>query len=190
MVRIEDAPADWESRGGVGHAMMTGRVGLLSLIVGILPGWLFADEPGRRAVDYTRRHQAGAQQALLCLPRGIAAEGRAAARYGGPHEKRGDSGAAVEPGSSGESLIIDAITGAQGWRMPPESEGRPFRPTRSPGSRPGSTKGRKSPADEVPQPDPRRHWSFQRPIRPKVPSAGELGDRADGSATRLTRCWR
>ena len=36
----------------------------------------------------------------------------------------GDSGPAVEPGKSSESLLIDRVTGADGSdRMPPESEG-------------------------------------------------------------------
>src|SRR5947208_8937638 len=35
----------------------------------------------------------------------------------------GDSGAAVEPGKSADSLLIMMITGESGTRMPPESEG-------------------------------------------------------------------
>ena len=36
----------------------------------------------------------------------------------------GEGGPAVEPGKSGESLLIDRVTGADGFdRMPPESEG-------------------------------------------------------------------
>ena len=38
-------------------------------------------------------------------------------------KKGGDSGPAIEPRSSDDSLIIDAVTGKDGWRMPPESEG-------------------------------------------------------------------
>src|SRR3954464_9830564 len=39
----------------------------------------------------------------------------------------GKSGRAIEPGASGESLIIDRVTGAGGEdRMPPESEGVPL----------------------------------------------------------------
>src|SRR5439155_6949354 len=38
----------------------------------------------------------------------------------------GDSGPAIEPGKSGESLIVEAISGSEGWRMPPEGEGEPL----------------------------------------------------------------
>ncbi len=40
--------------------------------------------------------------------------------------KGGDSGPAIVPGKSEESLIVDAVTGRDGWRMPPESEGSPL----------------------------------------------------------------
>ena len=54
----------------------------------------------------------------------------------------GDSGPAVEPGKSGESLLIDRVTGADGSdRMPPESEGvAAQRTARSPCFAPGSTR--------------------------------------------------
>src|SRR4051794_35731198 len=39
----------------------------------------------------------------------------------------GDGGPAIEPGGSGESLLIDRVTAADGPdRMPPESEGVPL----------------------------------------------------------------
>src|SRR3954469_24176557 len=40
--------------------------------------------------------------------------------------KGGDGGPAVEPGRSAESLLTDAITGRDGWKMPPEGEGTPL----------------------------------------------------------------
>src|SRR4051812_49923907 len=36
--------------------------------------------------------------------------------------KGGDSGAPIEAGNAAESLLIEALTGADGWRMPPEGE--------------------------------------------------------------------
>ncbi len=177
LVQVDDAPDDRESR-GLDHAMTTSRVGLLSVIVGVLPGWLCADEPGRRAVDYTRDIKPVLSK--RCYACHGALQQRAGLRLDTASlmKKGGDSGAAVEPGSSGESLIIDAITGAQGWRMPPESEGSPLSADEIGRIKAWIDQGAKSPADEVPQPDPRRHWSFRPPVRPKVPSAAELGDRA------------
>ncbi len=40
--------------------------------------------------------------------------------------KGGDSGPAIIAGQSDESLIIEAVTGREGWRMPPEGEGTPL----------------------------------------------------------------
>jgi hypothetical protein len=92
--------------------------------------------------------------------------------------KGGDSGPALVPGASDESLIVDAITGREGWRMPPESEA----PALSAGEIAKITawieQGAKAPADERPQPDPRDHWSFRRPARPEVPTVAAFGARA------------
>ena len=191
MVRIEDAPADWESRGGVGHAMMTGRVGLLSLIVGILPGWLFADEAGAAC---GRLHPSTSSRCLSkrCYACHGALQQKAGLRLdtAALMKKGGDSGSAIEPGSSGESLIIDAVTGAQRLAHASRKRGvAPFGRRDRPDQgldRPG---GQEPPRTSVPQPDPRRHWSFQPLIRPEVPSAAALGEPRDGSATRLTRSW-
>ena len=40
--------------------------------------------------------------------------------------KGGDGGPAIVPGKSEESLIVEAISGREGWRMPPEGDGSPF----------------------------------------------------------------
>ncbi len=159
--------------------MTIGRARLLIVIVGLLPGRLAGGEaPDPRAVDYTRDikpvlskhcyacHGALHQKARLRLDTVVLMK------------KGGDSGSAIEPGSSGDSLIIDAVTGAQGWRMPPESEGAPLTADEIAGLKAWIDQGAKSPSDELPQPDPRRHWSFHGPVRPAVPAVAELGDGA------------
>ena len=93
---------------------------------------------------------------MLRLPRGLEAEGRAAARHGGPHEEGGRQRAGDRAGESDESLIIDAVTGRDGWRMPPESEGSPLSADEIAAIKAWIDQGAKSPADERPQPDPRR----------------------------------
>ena len=89
--------------------------------------------------------------------------------------KGGDSGPAILPGQSSDSLIVDAVTGRDGWRMPPESVGSPLSASEIAKLKAWIEQGASSPAGEAPQPDPRRHWAFQAPRRPEVPSAGMLG---------------
>ncbi|MBI3865705.1 MAG: DUF1553 domain-containing protein [Planctomycetia bacterium] len=82
----------------------------------------------------------------------------------------GDSGAAVEPGKSGESLLIDAVTGANGvTRMPPKDEGGPLKSEEIAALKRWIDSGAAGPTDEQPQSDPRKHWAFQQVVRPAVP---------------------
>jgi len=81
----------------------------------------------------------------------------------------GEGGPAVEPGKSGESLLIDRVTGADGSdRMPPESEGNPLSATEVTALRSWIDQGAKAPLEPTPQ-DPRKHWAYQPPARPGVP---------------------
>ena len=105
--------------------------------------------------------------------------------------KGGDGGPAIVPGKSEESLIIEAVTGREGWRMPPEGEGTPLSPEEIATVRAWIDQGATAPADERPQPDPRKHWSFRPPVRPPVPAVSgasrRLGPQPDrrlpGAAT-------
>jgi hypothetical protein len=83
----------------------------------------------------------------------------------------GESGAAVVPGDSGRSLLIEAVTGdlAQ-WRMPPEGE--PLTAGQIALLRRWIDQGATRPADESPPTDPRNHWAFQTPVRPRTPAVG------------------
>ena len=92
--------------------------------------------------------------------------------------KGGESGPAVVPGKSDESLIVDAVTGRNGWRMPPESEGSPLSSDEIAALTAWIDQGAKAPADDRPQPDPRDHWAFRTPERPAVPMADSLGPQA------------
>src|SRR5262245_34521312 len=88
-------------------------------------------------------------------------------------QRGGDGGPAVEPGQSGESRLIDAVTGTNGLRrMPPEAEGEPLKPEEIAILKAWIDEGAVAPAGEVPQADPRRHWAFQRVARPAIPNAG------------------
>src|SRR5438270_400811 len=69
--------------------------------------------------------------------------------------KGGDSGPAITAGQSDESLITDALTGREGWKMPPEGEGSPLSTQEIRTVRAWIDLGAKAPADERPQKDPR-----------------------------------
>ena len=83
--------------------------------------------------------------------------------------KGGDSGPAIVPGQSEESLILEAVSGHDGWRMPPEGEGTPLSPEEIQIIRSWIDQGATAPSDEKPQSGPLEHWAFVAPRRPAVP---------------------
>jgi hypothetical protein len=81
----------------------------------------------------------------------------------------GDSGPAVEPGSSGKSLLIERVTEPDlADRMPPESEGVALSPTEIAALRLWIDQGAQAPTEPIPE-DPRKHWAYRPPVRPEVP---------------------
>jgi mono/diheme cytochrome c family protein len=82
--------------------------------------------------------------------------------------KGGESGPAIVPGKSDESLLIDAVNGANGAaKMPPEGE--PLTTDQIAKLRAWIDQGAKAPVEKIPQ-DPAKHWSYQPPVRPPVPN--------------------
>ncbi len=78
--------------------------------------------------------------------------------------KGGDSGAAVEPGKSADSLIVQYISGEGGIRMPPEDEGAALSAAQIALVKKWIDDGAHAP-DEPTPPDPRDHWAYQPPLR-------------------------
>jgi hypothetical protein len=81
----------------------------------------------------------------------------------------GDSGAAVEPGNSRDSLLLQMITGESGVRMPPEDDGAALSNSQIALFTKWIDEGAHAPQEATP-PDPRDHWAFQPPVRPPVPA--------------------
>jgi hypothetical protein len=79
----------------------------------------------------------------------------------------GDSGAAVEPGNSADSLIVQYITG-DGIRMPPEDDGAALSDSQIALIKRWIDEGARAPNEPTPS-DPRNHWAFQPPVRPPLP---------------------
>jgi hypothetical protein len=89
--------------------------------------------------------------------------------------KGGRSGPAVVPGNPSESLLLDAVTGHNHERMPPEGEGSALSAEQVKLLRAWVAQGGDGPADEIPAQDPARHWAFQPVQRPAVPVVPECG---------------
>lgn len=89
----------------------------------------------------------------------------------------GDSGPAVLPGNSANSLLIERIRGQGALRMPPASDGEEVPEKDIALLRAWLDQGAAGPADEKPEPDPREHWAFRTPVRPAVPALGNTGSR-------------
>jgi hypothetical protein len=84
-------------------------------------------------------------------------------RQGGRH------GPAIKPGDAVGSLLVGRITDPdEETRMPPE--GKPLTDQQIAVLRAWIDQGASAPPDEKPEEDPRRHWAFQKPVRPPVPA--------------------
>jgi mono/diheme cytochrome c family protein len=87
----------------------------------------------------------------------------------------GDSGPAVVPGKPDDSLVVKVLTGRGDFQMPPEGEGSKLSAAKIDLITRWIAEGANSPADERPDEDPKKYWSYQpvqRPDVPNVPGAG------------------
>ena len=126
-----------------------------------------ASEP----VDYT--HQVKPLLKARCLACHGALKQKAALRVdtGEAIRRGGDSGPAAEPGKPDESPLIERIVETDvTLRMPPQGEGSQLTTDEVEVLRSWVAQGAASPADEKPEPDPRKHWSFSPPVRPAAPA--------------------
>ena len=109
------------------RVMTTVRAGLFILIVALLSGWLPAgEEPRKGAVDYARDIKPVLSKRCYACHGALKQKAGLRLDTAAFMKKGGDSGPAIVAGASEDSLIIDAVTGSDGWRMPPESEGTPL----------------------------------------------------------------
>ncbi len=84
----------------------------------------------------------------------------------------GEGGAAIVPGRSAESPLIEAIRSAgERPRMPPEGEGEPLTADEVSRIARWIDAGAPAPEHEEPQADPKQHWAYQPPRRVAPPLA-------------------
>ena len=81
----------------------------------------------------------------------------------------GEQRPAISAGHSDQSLLISAVTGSAGFRMPPDGEGEHLTDDEVLRLRRWIDAGALAPADEQPQRDPRAHWAFQKLVRAPIP---------------------
>ncbi len=103
-------------------------------------------------------------------------------------KRGGDSGAAIQPATPSESLIIQRVASHDTQvRMPPE--GKPLNDQQIATLSAWIAAGAKAPADELPQDDPRLHWAFQPPkaslppARSTEPQAARPGSLPENQAS-------
>ncbi len=84
-------------------------------------------------------------------------------------QKGGDSGPAIVPGKPEESLVWKVISGRGDFQMPPEGEGSKLSAAKLDLITRWIAEGANSPADERPDEDPKKYWSYQPVQRPAVP---------------------
>ncbi len=84
--------------------------------------------------------------------------------------KGGDSGPAIVPAKTDESLILGRITGDEFTRMPPADEGASLKPKEIDLIKRWITEGAVAPDEEIPQ-APTEHWAFQQIEKPPLPES-------------------
>ncbi|MBI3862165.1 MAG: PSD1 domain-containing protein [Planctomycetia bacterium] len=84
----------------------------------------------------------------------------------------GDSGAAVEPGKSAESLLYQAVTGAEGIAVMPPKGQPPLTPEEIAILKAWIDQGAKAPAEDAVKGPVKGadHWAFRPVVRPAVPA--------------------
>ena len=91
----------------------------------------------------------------------------------------GEQGPAISAGHSDQSLLISAVTGSAGFRMPPDGEGEHLTDDEVLRLRRWIDAGALAPADEQPQRDPRAHWAFQKLVRAPIPQVADAAWQAN-----------
>ncbi|MFN4260171.1 MAG: DUF1553 domain-containing protein [Gemmataceae bacterium] len=81
----------------------------------------------------------------------------------------GRNGPILVPGKAADSLILARVTATdEADLMPPKAEGEPLTARQVALLKAWIDQGAKAPDEPIP-PDPRQHWAYQPPLRPKVP---------------------
>jgi hypothetical protein len=142
------------------------RLLCVALLIG--PAKVSAQE----AVDYLRDVKPLLKQRCVSCHGALKQKAKLRLDAGALIRKGGRNGPAVQPGQPGASLLIERVSATQpGERMPPE--GKPLTLEQIGLLTQWIKQGASSPAGEKPEADPRAHWAFQKPVRPKLPAVAD-----------------
>ncbi|WP_010583357.1 PSD1 and planctomycete cytochrome C domain-containing protein [Schlesneria paludicola] len=141
---------------------------ILIWVIGILWATVAAAGSPPERPDYSRDIKPFLKARCYACHGSLKQEGGLRLDTGAAIRQGGDSGAVVTPGQAAGRLLERVTSNDSSTRMPPEGESLTPQQiaTLAEWIRAGAT----SPENEEPQPDPRRHWSFQPPQRPNVPT--------------------
>ena len=154
--------ARWNRAPLIPVSVLTALQGLLLLL---LSSSLFADE---EQVNYSKHIKPVLIERCVACHGVLKQEGGLRLDTALLAIKGGESGAAIIPGDSGASLLLNRVAATDASeRMPPEGE--PLKPDQIAALQNWITQNAKAPADEHPQGDPRDHWAFRAPTRSAVP---------------------
>ena len=136
-------------------------------VVGLILAFASPAKSAEPVVDYAKQIKPILKQRCYGCHGALKQKGHLRLDTAGLLRKGGDAGPTIEPGHAGESLLIDRITEKDAsLRMPPE--GSPLSDEQVAAFRRWIDQGAKSPADEKPETDPRKHWAFVPPVRPDL----------------------
>ena len=152
-------------RGASERGTASARVGLFRVALAILIG----SSLGADRVDYARQVKPLLTARCYACHGALKQKGGLRADTARALVEGGDDGPAVVPGSSGESPLIERVSGQGDGRMPPTSEGEGLGAEQIAVLKAWIDQGAEAPSDEKPEPDPREHWAFRPPVRPDRP---------------------
>jgi len=139
----------------------------MALGLGFAPA-VGAEEPG----DYERHIKPVLQERCFACHGALKQEANLRLDTAALMRQGGDAGPALVPANAAGSLLLLRITARdEAERMPPEGE--PLKPAEIEAISAWITAGALAPADEIPERDPRDHWSFRRPVRPDLPTVAD-----------------
>ncbi|MCU0879781.1 MAG: PSD1 and planctomycete cytochrome C domain-containing protein [Pirellulaceae bacterium] len=137
--------------------------------VGQLVGWAANVEAAEPAVDFLRDVKPILAQRCYRCHSSLKEESSYRLDSVQALVKGGDFGPAVVPGKSGESRLIEAVLGTGDLKMPPE--GAPLTEAQIATLRAWIDAGAKPPEGDSAQKI--EHWSYQKPVRPALPTAAD-----------------
>jgi hypothetical protein len=145
------------------------RVSVVACVLVLGPPHLLAQE----RVDYSRDIKPLLKERCIACHGALKQKARLRLDTAEAMRRGGKSGPAIIPGQPEKSLLLERICAAEGERMPPE--GKPLTARQIAFMRAWIQQGAPAPADERADADARRHWAFQRPLRPALPVVKNAG---------------